>query len=81
MLPLTDFHTMIAAMTVLWTCIALSQTQLSIKSREESLKKANKKIFSEWLPNCKEYEIASEYCIEMYNNPADYPKGTQDEME
>lgn len=39
----------------------------------------NKKIYSEWLPNCKDYEIAAGYCIEMYNDPADYPQGTQDE--
>jgi len=45
----------------------------------QSMQDVNKKIFSEWLPNCKDYEIAAGYCIEMYNNPAQYPKGTQDE--
>ncbi|MGL5512658.1 MAG: GyrI-like domain-containing protein [Sporomusa sp.] len=39
----------------------------------------NRKIYSEWLPNCKDYEIAAGYCIEMYNDPADYPQGIQDE--
>lgn len=39
----------------------------------------NKKIYSEWLPNCKDYEIAAGYCIEMYGDPNKYAKGTQDE--
>lgn len=39
----------------------------------------NKQIFSEWLPNCKDYEIAAGYCIEMYSDPSDFPKGVQDE--
>ncbi|WP_090093391.1 AraC family transcriptional regulator [Clostridium uliginosum] len=45
----------------------------------KSLQDANKKIFSEWLPNCKDYEIAAGYNIEMYTNVADYPQGIQDE--
>ena len=44
-----------------------------------SLQETNRKIFSEWLPNCKEYEIAAGYNVELYSNCADYPKGTQDE--
>lgn len=44
-----------------------------------SMQDTNRKIFSEWLPNCKEYEIAAGYNIEMYTDPADYPKGNQDE--
>lgn len=39
----------------------------------------NKKIYSEWLPNCKDYEIAAGYCIEMYDDPAKFAKGVQDE--
>lgn len=45
----------------------------------QSMQDMNKKIFSEWLPSCKDYEIAAGYCIEMYSNPAESPKGTQDE--
>ena len=45
----------------------------------KSLQDVNKKIFSEWLPNCKDYEIAAGYNIEMYSDIADYPQGTQDE--
>lgn len=45
----------------------------------KSLQDVNRRIFSEWLPNCKEYEIAAGYNVEMYTNVADYPKGTQDE--
>lgn len=43
-----------------------------------SLQSTNKKIYSKWLPNC-DYEFAAGYCIEMYANPMDYPKGTNDE--
>lgn len=39
----------------------------------------NKRIYSEWLPNCKDYEIAAGYCIEMYEDPAKYENGVQDE--
>lgn len=39
----------------------------------------NQKIFSEWLPNCKDYEIAEGYNIETYTDINDYPKGNQDE--
>lgn len=45
----------------------------------QAMQDVNKKIFSEWLPNCKDYEIAAGYCIEVYSDPADYPNGTQDE--
>lgn len=44
----------------------------------QSMQEVNKKIFSEWLPNCTDYEIAAGYCIEMYHDPAKYPNGTQD---
>ncbi|UZT81182.1 AraC family transcriptional regulator [Caproicibacterium sp. BJN0003] len=45
----------------------------------QSLHDVNKRIFSEWLPNSKDYEIAAGYNIEMYSDPARYPKGIQDE--
>lgn len=45
----------------------------------KSLQDTNQKIFSEWLPNCKDYEVAAGYNIEMYTDVADYPKGNQDE--
>ena len=45
----------------------------------KSLQDINKKIFSEWLTNCKDYEIAAGYNIEMYGDPTEYAKGTQDE--
>ncbi len=44
-----------------------------------SLQDVNRKIFSEWLPGCKEYEIAAGYNIEMYSDPANCPRGTEDE--
>lgn len=44
-----------------------------------SLQEVNGKIYSEWLPNCRDYEIAAGYNIELYSNIDDYPKGNQDE--
>lgn len=44
-----------------------------------AIQEVNQKIFSEWLPNSTEYEIAAGYNIEMYKNPGDYPNGLQDE--
>jgi AraC family transcriptional regulator len=45
----------------------------------KSLQNVNEKIFSEWLPALKEYEFAAGYCVEMYDAPDKYPKGTEDE--
>lgn len=46
----------------------------------EALPDIHKKIFTEWLPNCKDYEIAAGYLIEQYSDPAEYTNGTQDEQ-
>lgn len=43
-----------------------------------ALQNVNKKIFSEWLPALREYEIEAGYCIEMYDAPDKYTNGTQD---
>lgn len=45
----------------------------------DAMQDVNRKIFSEWLPNCKDYEFAAGYNIEMYNDPSAYHNGTQDE--
>lgn len=45
----------------------------------EAIQSVNTKIFSEWLPNSKEYEISDGYYIEMYSDPNDCPKGNLDE--
>lgn len=45
----------------------------------QTIQDVNRKIFSEWLPSCKDYEIAAGYNIEMYSDPAEYEKGVQDE--
>lgn len=45
----------------------------------QAVQDVNKKIFSEWLPNCKDYEIAAGYCIEMYSDPAELKNGVQDD--
>lgn len=48
-------------------------------SMPEAMQNVSQKIFSEWLPNCKDYEFAAGYCIEMYTDVREYPNGTQDE--
>jgi AraC family transcriptional regulator len=45
----------------------------------DAIQSVNHQIFSEWLPNCREYEIAAGYNVEMYDDPTNYPKGLQDE--
>ena len=45
----------------------------------DALAGVNAKIFSEWLPALKEYELAAGYCIEMYADPKEYPNGVGDE--
>lgn len=44
-----------------------------------SLQTLNGKIFSEWLPACRDYEIAAGYCVELYDDPGKYPNGTADD--
>lgn len=45
----------------------------------KSLQDVNAKIFSEWLPNNTDYEIAGAYSIEYYTDPVEYKAGNQDE--
>ena len=45
----------------------------------EAIQAVNRKIFTEWLPNCCDYEIAAGYNIELYTNAAEYPQGINDE--
>lgn len=35
----------------------------------EALQDVNTKIWSEWIPNCKEYELAGNYSLEFYESP------------
>lgn len=44
-----------------------------------TLQSLNERIFTEWLPSMKEYEFAAGYCVEYYDDPMKYEKGTQDE--
>ena len=44
-----------------------------------ALQDVNTKIFTEWLPAINEYEFAAGYCVEMYDDPQKYAKGTMDE--
>ncbi len=40
----------------------------------KSLQDVNTRIWSEWLPNCREYKLAGNYNIEMYTPPCDDPE-------
>ncbi len=44
----------------------------------QSLQTVNSKIFSEWLPQQRDYEIAAGYSVEMYDDASKYPNGTAD---
>lgn len=44
-----------------------------------ALQDVNTKIFTEWLPAMQEYEFAAGYCVEYYDDPRKYAKGTMDE--
>ena len=48
-------------------------------SMPDSLQDVNSKIYTEWLPSIGNYKFAAGYCVEFYDNPMDYPKGTMDE--
>lgn len=39
----------------------------------------HRQIFAEWLPGCRDYEIAAGYHVEMYGDPAAYANGVQDD--
>ena len=45
----------------------------------DALQDVNTKIYTEWLPALKEYEFAAGYCVEYYDDPTKYKKGTLDE--
>lgn len=44
----------------------------------QALQDLNTKIYTELLPALKDYEFAAGYCMEYYDNPANYPEGTLD---
>ena len=46
----------------------------------KSLQDVNTKIWSEWLPNCKEYKLGGNYNIELYAPPAENPEDTYTEI-
>lgn len=45
----------------------------------QALHRVHEQVFSEWLPTCGDYEIAAGYNIEWYSDPAQFPKGMDDE--
>lgn len=51
---------------------------LCIGPSTKILPETNQKIFTEWLPNCKDYEIAEGYNIEYYSDASKYPAGIED---
>lgn len=54
----------------IFTCVGPSKIKMP---------EINEKIFTEWLPNSNDYDIAAGYNIEMYSNPKDYKKSVDDE--
>lgn len=44
-----------------------------------ALQSVSKRIYSEWLPQAKEYEFAAGYCVEFYDDPTKYKNGTADD--
>lgn len=45
----------------------------------KALQDVNVKIFAEWLPALREYDFAAGYCVEYYDDPRKYEKGTLDD--
>lgn len=45
-----------------------------------ALQEVNTKIWSEWLPNCQEYQLGGNYNIELYAPPAEQPEDTYSEI-
>lgn len=46
----------------------------------ESLQAVNTRMWSEWLPNCREYKLARNLNIEVYGPPAEKPEDTYSEI-
>ena len=44
-----------------------------------ALQDVSRRIYTEWLPAQRDYEFAAGYCIEYYDDPAKYEKGTLDD--
>jgi len=39
----------------------------------KSLQDVNTKIWSEWLPGCRDYKLAGNCCVEVYSPPTENP--------
>ena len=48
-----------------------------IGAMPKALQDVNTKIFAEWLPNNRDFEISADYSIEFYSDISDYPDGNQ----
>ena len=46
----------------------------------KTLQDVNTKIWSEWLPNCKEYKLSGNYDVEMYTPPCENPEDSYCEI-
>lgn len=46
----------------------------------DALQDVNTRIWTEWLPNCKEYKLGGNYNIELYAPPAEKPEDTYSEI-
>ena len=45
----------------------------------QALQDLNRRIFSQWLPENGEYQMAAGINVEMYSDPGQFEKGTQDD--
>lgn len=43
------------------------------------IQSVSRRIYTEWLPQAKEYEFAAGYCVEFYDDPSKYKNGTDDD--
>lgn len=43
------------------------------------IQSVSRRIYTEWLPQAKEYEFAASYCVEFYDDPSKYKNGTDDD--
>lgn len=46
----------------------------------KALQEVNTKIWSEWIPNCREYRLGGNYNVELYAPPAENPEDTYSEI-
>lgn len=62
------------------TRFILAGTWAIFPCKINTLQDVNTKIWSEWLPNCKEYKLSGNYDVEMYTPPCETPEDSYCEI-